>query len=85
MAISQLIGAPIKRREDPELVTGIGNFVDDLTLPGLLYMQVVRSTLAHARIRSIDTARAREADGVVAVFTGKDLAADLKGPIGTGT
>lgn len=85
MAISQLIGAPVKRREDPELVTGTGNFVDDLTLPGLLYMQVVRSTQAHARIRGIDTARAREADGVVAVFTGKDLASDVQGPIGTGT
>ena len=84
MAISQLIGAPVKRREDPELLTGTGNFIDDLTLPGMLSMHVVRSTQAHARIRGIDTARAKEADGVVAVFTGKDLADDIKGPMGTG-
>jgi len=85
MAISQLIGAPIKRREDPELITGRGTFVDDLTLPGLLHLFVVRSTHGHARIRGIDVSRAREADGVVAVFTGKDLASDVKGPIGAGT
>lgn len=85
MAISQLIGAPVKRREDPELVTGTGNFTDDLTLPGLLFMQVVRSTQAHARIRGIDTARAKEADGVTAVFTGKEMEGDFTGPMGTGT
>src|SRR5919109_2637580 len=84
MAISQLIGAPVKRREDPELVTGTGNFIDDLTLPGLLFMQVVRSTQAHARIRGIDTARAKEADGVVAVFSGKDLDKDFTGSMGAG-
>ncbi len=84
MAISQLIGAPIKRREDPELITGTGSFVDDLTQAGLVYMHVVRSPHAHARIRSVDVTRAHEAGGVVAVFSGKDLLSDIKAPIGAG-
>ena len=81
MAVSQLIGARIKRREDPELLTGTGNFVDDFAPPGLLHMYVVRSNDANARINSVDAVRAREADGVVAVFTGKDLAQEFKAPI----
>ena len=48
MAVSQLIGASIKRREDPELVTGSGNFVEDISQTALAYLYVVRSTQAHA-------------------------------------
>ncbi len=81
MAISQLVGAPIKRREDPELITGTGSYVDDLPQTGVLYMRVVRSTQAHARIRSIDVRRAQEADGVAAVLTGKDLLPEFKAPL----
>ena len=81
MAISQMVGASIKRREDPELVTGTGSFVDDLPQTGLAYMSIVRSPEPHARIVSIETSRAREADGVVAIFTGKDIRADFQAPM----
>src|SRR2546428_11926611 len=80
MPCPQLIGAAIRRREDPELITGTGSFVDDLPQTGLVHMYVVRSTEPHARIQGIDTARARKADGVVAVFTGKGLAAGVQAP-----
>lgn len=81
MAISQMVGASIKRREDPRLVTGTGRYVDDLSQTAVLHMHVVRSSEAHARILGIDTARAREADGVVAIFTGKDLKPDFGAPL----
>ncbi len=81
MAISTMIGASIKRREDPELITGTGGFVDDLPQTGLVQMYVVRSTEPHARILGIDTARARQADGVLAVFTGKELASEFQSPL----
>src|ERR1700694_2902127 len=81
MAVSQLIGASIKRREDPELVTGRGTFVDDMSQTGLAYLYVVRSTQAHARIEGIETSRAKEADGVLAVWTGKDLMPEFQSPL----
>jgi carbon-monoxide dehydrogenase large subunit len=81
VAVSQLIGASIRRREDPELVTGSGSFVDDLPQTAILHMFVVRSTQAHARILGIDVARAREAAGVVGIFTGKDLKPDFNAPL----
>ena len=56
MAVSQLVGAKIHRREDPRLVSGHGRYTDDLTRPGMLHMAVVRSPHAHARIKSIGTA-----------------------------
>jgi aerobic carbon-monoxide dehydrogenase large subunit len=62
-------GTPIKRREDPKLITGHGVFVDDITLPGMLHMVCVRSQHAHARILSIDATAARSMPGVVAVIT----------------
>jgi len=70
----RLFGSSIKRREDPRLITGRGTFTDDVKLPGTTYAAFVRSPYAHARIRSIDTAAAKAVPGVVAVFTGKDLA-----------
>src|SRR5438874_8201554 len=81
MAVSQLIGASIKRREDPELVTGSGNFVDDSSQTALAYLYVVRSTQAHARIEGIETSRAKDADGVLAVWTGKDLMPEFQSPL----
>ena len=81
MAISQMVGASIKRREDPRLVTGLGRYVDDISQAAVLHMHVVRSTEAHARILGIDTTRAKEADGIVAVYTGKDLKADFGAPL----
>src|SRR5499433_1015785 len=74
MATAKLFGASIKRREDPRFITGKGNYTDDVKLAGMTYAAFVRSPHAHARIRSIDAAAARSHPGVVAVFTGKDMA-----------
>jgi carbon-monoxide dehydrogenase large subunit len=73
-APEKLVGKPIRRREDPKLMTGGGNFLDDIRLPGMAYAAILRSPVAHARITSIDTSRARSMPGVVGVFTGEDLA-----------
>jgi carbon-monoxide dehydrogenase large subunit len=73
MATARLLGASIKRREDPRFITGKGNYTDDLKLPGMTYAAFVRSPHAHAGVRKIDTARALKHPGVVAVFTGKDM------------
>ncbi len=81
MAVSQIIGASIRRREDPRLVTGTGSYVDDIAQTAVLHMYVVRSSEAHARILGIDTTRAKEADGVIAVFTGKELKSDFQAPL----
>ena len=66
-------GSSVKRREDPKLITGQGNYVDDIKLFGMLHVAIVRSPHAHARITNIDTSRARNHPGVVAVFTGTEL------------
>ncbi len=70
----RLFGKSIKRREDPRFITGRGQYVDDLKLPGMTYAAFVRSPHAHARIKSIDVTQAKAHPGVVAVFTGKDMA-----------
>jgi aerobic carbon-monoxide dehydrogenase large subunit len=70
-------GQPLKRFEDPKLVTGRGSYVDDVQLPGMLYAAVLRSPHAHARIRSIDASAARHQPGVVTVLTGADTAGVL--------
>ena len=72
------IGQPLKRKEDPRLITGEARFLDDLTLPGLLHAAILRSPYAHARIKRIDTSKARAVPGVAAVFTGEDFK-DLPG------
>ncbi len=66
-------GQPIKRNEDPRLLTGRALFTDDVQLVGMLHVAFLRSDLAHARIRSIDMGGARERRGVVAVYTAGDL------------
>ena len=73
------VGQAMRRKEDARMITGRGNYVDDLVLSGMLYMAVVRSTEAHAKITSIDTAAAKEAAGVHGVFTSEDL--KLEAPI----
>jgi carbon-monoxide dehydrogenase large subunit len=70
---AQGIGAPVKRREDFRFVKGLGKYTDDINLPNQLYCYILRSSAAHARIRSIDTAAAKTAPGVAAVFTAKDI------------
>jgi aerobic carbon-monoxide dehydrogenase large subunit len=73
MATARLLGASIKRREDPRFITGKGNYTDDLKLAGMTHAVFVRSPHANARIRKIDTAKASKLPGVVAIFTGKDM------------
>lgn len=72
---SRIFGSGIKRREDPRLITGQAKYTDDLVLPGMAHLAVVRSPHGHARIKKIDVARARQVPGVVAVFTGADMKA----------
>jgi aerobic carbon-monoxide dehydrogenase large subunit len=81
MGIAAMVGAPIKRREDPRLITGQATYVDDIKLLGMLHMAVLRSPYGHARIKSINTEAARKHPGVVAVYT----AEDLKGAVGNVT
>lgn len=70
----KLIGARVKRREDPRFLTGHGNYVDDIVRPGMVHAAFVRSPHAHATITSIDADAARALEGVHAVLTGEDLA-----------
>src|SRR5512132_3352903 len=69
----RLLGASIKRREDPRFITGRGQYVDDVKLPLMTHAAFVRSPHAHARIRSVDTSAAKSLPGVVAVYTGQDV------------
>ena len=68
------IGKSVERREDYRFLTGNGQYTDDITLPGQTFAAFLRSPHAHARIRAIDTTAAQAAPGVLAVFTGKDVA-----------
>ena len=68
------LGLALPRLEDPPLVTGRGHFVGDIGFPHQLYMRVVRSPYSHAALRSIDTAAALAVPGIVAVWTGADIA-----------
>src|SRR5438552_14092729 len=78
------IGAPVRRREDFRFLTGQGTYTDDIDRPGQLYAYILRSPHAHARITGIDTSAALSAPGVVAVYTGKDMAADGVGGLPCG-
>src|SRR5499426_1570305 len=68
------MGHSVKRKEDPRFIRGQGHYVDDIQLPGMLYLDIVRSPFAHARITSINTERALKVPGVLAVITGEPLA-----------
>ncbi|MBA3513443.1 MAG: xanthine dehydrogenase family protein molybdopterin-binding subunit, partial [Pyrinomonadaceae bacterium] len=68
------VGQRVKRTEDPRLIRGLAHYVDDIRLPDTLHVSFVRSVYAHARINSIDTTEALKAPGVVAVYSGKDIA-----------
>lgn len=72
-AATPVIGQSLARREDVRFLTGRARYVDDIRRPGLLHAVVVRSTMAHALVRSIDVTAARAQPGVVAVFTGADI------------
>ena len=70
---TRYFGQPIKRNEDPRLLTGQATFTDDVHLPGMLHVAFYRSPFAHARIQAIHTETARSMPGVVAVYTAEDL------------
>src|SRR3546814_4025655 len=73
------IGASVRRKEDFRFLTGQGRFTDDIDRPGQVHAYFVRSPPAHARIKRVDTSAAAKAAGVIAVFTGADMAADKVG------
>ncbi|MGH2517149.1 MAG: xanthine dehydrogenase family protein molybdopterin-binding subunit, partial [Ktedonobacterales bacterium] len=79
MAVSRIFGASVKRREDPRLITGRGVFTDDIHLPGMVYMAIKRSDMAHARITRLDVSKARAYPGVRAVYTSKETEGKLGG------
>src|SRR5437870_7016578 len=71
----QGFGHSVRRKEDPRFIRGQGNYIDDVKLPGMLYMDIVRSPCAHDRITNIDASEAMKVPGVDAVVTGKELEA----------
>src|SRR5436190_19692440 len=75
------IGSSVLRKEDPGLLTGEANFIDNHTVAGMVWMSVVRTPYAHGRIKDVDVASARAMPGVVAAFTGADLAGEFGGPL----
>ncbi|UPK74483.1 xanthine dehydrogenase family protein molybdopterin-binding subunit [Nocardioidaceae bacterium SCSIO 66511] len=74
------IGTPRRRKEDRRLITGRTRWTDNVVLPGMLHIAMVRSPFAHARITSIDTSEAKQSPGVIAVLTGADVA-DVQGSL----
>lgn len=77
------VGAPVERIEDLRLLTGNGRYVDDLHREGLLHAVIVRSSVAHGRIKAVETAAAKAMPGVRAVYTGHDVAGDMNGKVPT--
>ena len=67
------IGEPVKRKEDSQLLRGQGRYTDDVNLPNQAYAYILRSTIAHGRIRSIGIETARTMPGVLAIYTGADM------------
>ena len=80
-ATGTFVGTSVKRKEDASLLRGRGTYVENLTLPGTVFMAIVRSPYPHARINSVNLDAARAAEGAVAVFSGADLAEDWKGSL----
>ena len=73
-AVEREIGKDRRRKEDQRLITGRTRWTDNITLPGMLHLSMVRSPFAHATITSIDVSAAKASPNVVAVLTGQDLA-----------
>jgi carbon-monoxide dehydrogenase large subunit len=71
--MTDVLGAPVKRTEDPRFITGKGRYLDDIKLQSMTHLAILRSPYAHANIRSIDTAEAKGMPGVIAVFVGADI------------
>ncbi len=83
MAMTQerAIGSPVLRKEDPELLTGQATFIDNMTLPGMAWMAMVRPPFVHAKIDSIETSDAASMPGVIGVYTAADLEGEWGGPL----
>jgi len=78
---ADILGSAVERREDPSLLTGDAEYTDDIQLPEMAHMAILRSQHAHARIEGIDTAAAEDSEGVVAVYTAEDI--DVSGSVPT--
>src|SRR5579875_494340 len=74
---SSTAAPPVPRKEDEALLTGRATFIADIALPGMVHAAVLRSPYAHARIRGIDASRARALPGVLAVFDGQQVHAEM--------
>src|SRR4051812_40341672 len=77
---NKYVGQRVKRTEDPRLIKGLAHYVDDIRLPEMLHVAFLRSMYAHARLTNVDVSEALKAPGVVAVYTGKDVAEKI-GPV----
>jgi len=84
MVLSRYVGAEVRRKEDPRLITGTSMYVDDLRLPGMVHVALVRSPYPHARITGIDKSQALAMPGVLAVIDGDELA-EFCGPLSAGS
>src|SRR3954468_18544108 len=73
MVRSAMIGARVRRKEDPRLITGSSLYTDDLQLAGMAHVVFLRSPFAHANLKSVDTTAAKSAPGVIAVYTNDEL------------
>ena len=74
----KLVGQSVPRKEDLALLTGTARYIDDIKLPDMLYAKILRSEVAHARVKSIDTSAARQMPGVIDVLCGADLVGKVK-------
>ena len=74
---TQVLGAPIKRKEDPNLLTGNAKFTGDLDLPDMAHVAILHSPEAHATIKRLDTSLAARLPGVIRVFTGADISSKM--------
>ena len=81
VAETPYVGRAMRRKEDPRMITGRSRYIDDISVPGTLWMAIVRSPEAHARIVSIDTSAAARRNDVVAVYTGEELVSDFAAPM----
>src|SRR5215467_7470372 len=81
MTVAFGIGQPVRRKEDFRLLTGRGEFSDDINVPGQVYAHILRSPQAHAVIRGVDATAALSTPGVLAVLTGRDYVADGLKPL----
>ena len=75
--MSQVFGSSVKRREDPRLIQGYGHYTEDMVVPKMASVVFLRSPYAHAKIKSLNTEKAKAQPGVIAVFTGKDTESKL--------